>query len=212
MLIESRPGLTVVGEAANEQDALKAALDQPDIILLGLDLGAEESLAVLPELLTRAKKARALILTDHRDPDLDQKAIRLGAMGLVYKEEPAEALTKVIERVHAGEVWLNGSTIARILASMRRAGDGECANPEDNKIATLTDREREVIALIAEGLRNRNIAERLFISSTTVRHHLTSIFGKLGVSDRLELLIYAYRNGLARPPFYAGLQPGVRHG
>ena len=75
---------------------------------------------------------------------------------------------------------------------------GVAADPEQAKIATLTEREREVIALLAEGLRNREIAQRLFLSETTVTHHLTSIFTKLGVSDRLQLLVYVHRHGLAR--------------
>jgi DNA-binding NarL/FixJ family response regulator len=96
-------------------------------------------------------------------------------------------------------IWLDGSTTASLLAELSQAGlkkeDGEAP-----KIASLSGRERDVITLIGEGLNNKRIAERLYISETTVRHHLTSIFSKLGVSDRLELLVYAYRNKLAGLP------------
>jgi DNA-binding NarL/FixJ family response regulator len=119
-------------------------------------------------------------------------------MGVVLKEKAAETLLRAIERVHAGEVWLERAMMASVLSQMTRAS--QQPDPEAAKIATLTTREREVIALIGEGLRNRQIAERLFISETTVRHHLTSIFAKLEVADRLELVIYAFRHALVRPP------------
>jgi DNA-binding NarL/FixJ family response regulator len=200
MLIESRPGLAVVGEAATTSDAVATAgREQPDLILLDLDLGGDSGLDILPELFATAKQARVLLLTGVRDPEEHHRAIRLGAMGVVLKEKAAEDLLKAIEKVHAGEVWLDGALMARVLGRSL-PGDPATTNPEVAKIATLTEREREVIALICEGLQNKLIGERLFISETTVRHHLTSIFDKLGVTNRLELVIYAYRHGLAKLP------------
>jgi DNA-binding NarL/FixJ family response regulator len=90
--------------------------------------------------------------------------------------------------------------MADVLSDMKRSGKPKKADPEAGKIASLTNREREVIALVGEGIKSKEIAGRLFISETTVRHHLTSIFDKLGVADRVELLIYAYRHRLATPP------------
>ena len=201
MLIESRSGMRVVGEAANRSDALAAtAREQPDIILLDLDLGGSSSLDFLPELLSAAATARVLTLTGVRDPELHRRAVRLGVMGVVVKEKAAEVLLRAIEKVHAGEVWLERAMITRVLREMTRRDEPTQTDPEAAKIATLTAREREVIALIGEGLKNQQIARRLFISETTVRHHLTAIFAKLGVADRLELVIYAYRHGLAKPP------------
>ena len=201
MLIESRPGLAVVGEAATTSDAVATAgREQPDLILLDLDLGGDNGLDILPELSATAKQARVLLLTGVRDPEEHLRAIRLGAMGVVLKEKAAEDLLKAIEKVHAGEVWLDGALMARVLGRSLPGGDVAAINPETAKITTLTEREREVIALICEGLQNKLIGERLFISETTVRHHLTSIFDKLGVTNRLELVIYAYRHGLAKLP------------
>jgi len=201
MLIESRPGLAVVGEAATTSDAVAAAgREQPDLILLDLDLGGDSGLDILPELFATAKQARVLLLTGVRDPEEHHRAIRLGAMGVVLKEKAAEDLLKAIEKVHAGEVWLDGALMARVLGRSLPGGDTAATNPEAAKMTTLTEREREVIALICEGLQNKLIGERLFISETTVRHHLTSIFDKLGVTNRLELVIYAYRHGLAKLP------------
>jgi two-component system nitrate/nitrite response regulator NarL len=94
------------------------------------------------------------------------------------------------------ELWLDRAATARVLSRMT-SGDGDV---ERRKIETLTTREQEILALVAQGLRNKEIAEGLFISEVTVRHHLTSIFGKLEVNDRLALVMYAFRHGLAEPP------------
>lgn len=201
MLIESRPGLQVVGEAATTNEALAiVGQAQPDIILLDLDLGGDSGLDILPELFTTAKQARVLMLTGVRDPEEHHRAVRLGAMGVVLKEKAADDLLKAIEKVYAGEVWLDGALMARVLGRSGPVGEIAAINPETARISSLTEREREVIALICEGLQNKLIGERLFISETTVRHHLTSIFDKLGVTNRLELVIYAYRHGLAKLP------------
>jgi two-component system nitrate/nitrite response regulator NarL len=197
MLLESQPGITVVAETDSCASALEAtAHKQPDIILLDLDLGEQNALDCLPDLLEAANQVRVIILTGIRDAELHQEAVRLGAVGLVLKEQATETLINAIECVQAGEVWLDRTLVTRILGRMNRTSQQR--DSEADRIAALTEREREVITLIGEGLRNRQIAERLFISETTVRHHLTAIFDKLGVSDRLELVIYAYRHGLTR--------------
>ena len=201
LLIESRPGLQVVGEAATRPAALTAAArEHPDLILLDLDLGGSSGLDFLPELLAAAPAARVLILTGLRDAEVHRRAVRLGAMGVVVKDKAAEVLLQAIEKVHAGEVWLERTMMAATLRELTRRGTATPHDPEAAKIATLTAREREVIALVGTGLKNRQIAQRLFISETTVRHHLTAVFAKLGVADRLELVIYAYRHGLATAP------------
>ena len=198
LLLESRPGLVVVGEAANHADALALATrEQPDVILLDLALGAENGLDLLPRLLTAAGRARVLILTGVVDVEDHRQAIRRGAMGLVLKEQAPEVLLKAIEKVHAGEVWLDRAMLARVLGEMV-SGAAKPANVEATQIATLTEREREVIALVGEGLKNKQIGDRLSITETTVRHHLTSIFTKLGVESRLEMVIFAHRHGLTK--------------
>jgi two-component system nitrate/nitrite response regulator NarL len=200
MLMESRPEIMVVGEAGNGAEALAViARTQPDLIVLDLDLGGESGLDYFPELRTAASTARVLVLTGVRDPELHRRAVRLGAMGLVLKEEAAEVLLQAIEKVHAGEVWLEPAMVASILGEMTGMRASQPPDPEAAKIASLTEREREVVTLISQGLRNKQTAERLGISETTVRHHLTSIFAKLEVTDRLELVIYTHRHGLARP-------------
>jgi DNA-binding NarL/FixJ family response regulator len=201
LLIERHSGLTVVGEAANRADALAvAAREQPDIILLDLDLRGESGLDLLPELCNAVAGVRVIVLTGMPDSEKHRKAVRLGAMGLVLKEHADEVLIKAIEKVHAGEIWIPPAMVASVLADMSRPHRAAQPDPEAARIASLTSREREVIALIGEGLKNKQIAARLSISEATVSHHLTSIFEKLGAGNRFDLVIYAYRHGLAHPP------------
>lgn len=199
-LMADEPGLVVIGQATNRVEALDAARLMPDVILLEPMLGAESGLDFLPDLLRIATEARILVLTTELDFDLHLRAVRLGAVGVVPKTEPAITLFKAIRKVHTGEVWLNRSIMAAVISDFRDGGLEKKPRPEAAKIASLTDRELEVIGLIGEGRKNKQIGERLFISEATVRHHLTSIFEKLGVADRLELMIYAYQHGLATLP------------
>jgi DNA-binding NarL/FixJ family response regulator len=196
LLIESAPTLKVIGEVGKASEALGIiANEPPDIILFSIS--AEEELDLLPELMAAAKQARVMILTGRRNPKIHQHAIRLGATGVVSMDTRPKTFLKAIEKVHMGEIWLNRSMTANVLAGFINANQE--VDQETAKIATLTKREREVIILIGEGLKNKQISARLFISEATVRHHLTSIFDKLDVSDRLELIIYAYRHALTKP-------------
>ena len=201
MLLESQSGIMVVGEASSCADALAlATCTQPDVIVLDLDLGGENAVENIPTLLRTAPETRILVLTGLRDPEVHRQAIRHGALGLVFKEKAVETLLQAITKVRAGEVWLEPTMIAQVLGDLTRPQLSPQTSSEATKIARLTEREREVITLVGEGLRNRFIAERLYISEATVRHHLTAIFAKLDVSDRFELAIYAYQHGLAKPP------------
>ena len=201
LLVESRPDCRVVAEAGTADEAVAAAArEQPQVILLDLDLGSDSGLECLPRLHQAAPAARVLVLTGLRDPEIHQQAVRLGAAGVVVKDKAADSLLKAIERVHAGETWLDRVTTANLLAELSRGQRSSVADPDQTRIASLTSREVEVVALITEGLRNKQIADRLHISEATVRHHLTSVFSKLEVPDRLGLTIYAFRHGLAQKP------------
>ena len=201
MLLESQSGIMVVGEASSCADALAlATCTQPDVIVLDLDLGGENAVESIPTLLRTAPETRILVLTGLRDPEVHRQAIRHGALGLVFKEKAVETLLQAITKVRAGEVWLEPTMIAQVLGDLTRPQLSPQISSEATKIARLTEREREVITLVGEGLRNKHIAARLYISEATVRHHLTAIFAKLDISDRFELAIYAYQHGLAKPP------------
>jgi len=195
-VIGNETGMTVVGHAADRIGALDTARLQPDVILLELVVGEDSSLDFLPDLLRIAERARVLIVTGTIDSELQIRAARLGAVGVLLKSEPACNLIKAIRKVHSGEVWFRRTIMSAFMSGMLQEGPSK-KGPEATKIDSLTAREREVITSLGEGLRNKQIGERLFVSETTVRHYLTSIFDKLVVSDRLELMVYAYKHGLA---------------
>jgi two-component system, NarL family, nitrate/nitrite response regulator NarL len=197
MLIENHPGMKVVAMASNRAEAMElSASADPNLILLDLDLGGENAVEFITLLRETAPNARILVLTGVRDTNAHRQAVQLGSMGIVLKEHAPDVLIKAIEKVHAGEIWLDRPTMGRMLREMS-ARDEKVVDPEVVKIESLTQRELDVVALIAEGLKNKQIAQRLFISETTVTHHLSSIYSKLGVSDRLELVIYAFSHKLA---------------
>src|SRR5690349_821009 len=200
MLIEQDQTMSVVGMAGTRAEALQlTAKERPDIILLDLMLGDDDGLEFLPELCRLSPDSRTLILTGVQTTDSHRLAIRRGAMGIVLKQQAADLLLKAIRKVHAGEVWIDRSMMGSVLEDVRSERT-EAPDPEAAKINSLTPREREVVALVSEGLKNKLIGERLFISETTVSHHFSSVFSKLDVSDRLELIIYAFRHDLAKMP------------
>ena len=198
MLIEHDQRMQVVAQAGNRTEALeRAASEHPDVIILDLVLGDEDGLSFLPELCQASPDSRVLVLTGVQNSDAHRRAIRRGAMGIVLKEHAADQLLKAIMKVNEGEVWIERSMMGSMIQEFSKPA---MVDPELSKIESLTEREREVIALIGEGLKNKQVGERLFISETTVTHHLSSVFSKLEVSDRLELIIYAFRHGLAEIP------------
>ncbi|HXG65786.1 MAG TPA: response regulator transcription factor [Blastocatellia bacterium] len=201
MLIESEPGLKVVGEAGDRAEGLAvAAREQPDVIILDIDLGGDNGLDFLPELVSAASGSRILVLTGVPDPRQHRRALSMGVMGLVLKDKAAGILINAIKKVHGGEVWLDQATMVSALAKTPPVSEAGKGDPEAEKIATLTRREREVLGLVAQGLTNQQIAEQLFISLATARHHVEALYSKLGLSSRLQLILYAYKHGLASPP------------
>lgn len=201
MLINSHPRMQVIGEAGNAQEALASLPQlQPDILLLHIYQDGEMSLSLLSQIRDFTDRTKILVLTEADRTEFHQRAVKLGVIGLVYKEQDSTILLKAIEKVFAGEAWLDRSITATVLSEMSRGKDARSTDPEVLKIESLTEREKDVIALVGKGLHNKQIAAQLFISEKTVRYHLTSIFSKLEISDRFELALYAYRNGLAQIP------------
>jgi DNA-binding NarL/FixJ family response regulator len=227
LLVNHQPGFRVVGAASTIKDALTIAeREQPDVALLDIKLGNEDGIDCLPQMQTVSPKTRALILTGLSDIETHYAAVSQGAMGIVRKIEGPDILMNAIRKVLAGEVWFSSELMTRVVNDLRQAranavmetqgADGAITGVapalewrvpvsrrdayEEVKIARLTDREREVIELIGQGMRNQQIADKLCISVITVRHHLTSIFSKLELGDRFELAIYSFRHGLAKPP------------
>lgn len=200
MLIENHPDLQVIGEAAHCREALEAAARlQPDLVLLDLDLGADSDLDIIPQLIALRDGLRVLILTGVRDTELQRRAIRLGAVGVVLKEQAEDVLIKAIRKVHAGELWIDHGMTAVLMQEFRGPHEHAPADSQAARIVSLSPREREVVSLVGQGLSACKIAEHLHISEKTVRNHLASIYAKLEVADRLELALYAVKNGLTEP-------------
>ena len=200
-LIESaKPGMEVAGSATNCTEALDL-LDKvaPDVILLDLDLGTENGLDAIPQLIA-GSKAKILVLTGLRDLSVHDKAVLAGARGVVEKEASAETILTAIGKVHEGQLWLDRAAAGRIFVEFSRKGAAQAADPEREKISALTEREREIVAVTAAhaGATARTIAEMLHISEHTLHNHLTSIYDKLGVANRLELFAYAHKHGLTK--------------
>jgi two-component system nitrate/nitrite response regulator NarL len=202
-LIEGEtPRMQVVGKATTSAEALQL-LDalRPDIILLDIDLGGENGIHAIPALLGKSN-SKVLVLTGSRDASLHDSAVLAGAMGVVEKGEPAETILKAIQKVHDGEVWLNRVATGRVFLEMSRSKSTDEQTPEQKKIATLTPRERQIVAEIGSdaAASSRVIAERLKISEHTLRNHIASIYEKLQVSSRLELFAFAGRHGILKGP------------
>lgn len=193
-LIASEGAMDVVGECANDSDALAAAMAAvPDVVVMDVDLVSHNGGRpdVVTRLLGTAKPRPVLILTSNdSDPPSLAAALASGAWGIVLKDRPPEVFLRAIRAVVAGEAWLEPATLARVFGPPGRRRKPEVA-------PALTRREREIVELVCLGLKNRKIGERLFISETTVRHHLTSIFSKLAVTSRLELMRYSYSGRVA---------------
>lgn len=200
-LLERHAAFRVVGEAGNDAEASALiARELPDIVLFEPDGIGDDQCELIVQAHVGASRARLMLVTQSNDTVLHRRAVRLGAMGIVLKDQPAETLLKAIHKVHAGEAWLDRAMMADVITQFARGQGAAVESPEQARIALLTPREREVIGLIGKGMKNREVAEQLSVSEFTVRHHLTSIFSKLQVSDRLELIIFAYKFGLVDLP------------
>jgi DNA-binding NarL/FixJ family response regulator len=181
-LIDGDEDITIVGEAQNGAECIKLlAKLKPDILLLDLRMPDKDGLAVLEEVNFDQTPTRVIVLTAAEDD-----------RGVVLKQSATDLLVKSIHRVHAGEIWLDNRMTAEVMKAFAKSSD---AGPRREK-PLLSDREKEIVQLVAQGFRNKEIGEKLFISEQTVKNHLHNIFDKLGVSDRLELALYAIHHRL----------------
>jgi DNA-binding NarL/FixJ family response regulator len=192
-LLEGEEELTIVGEASNGNDCIKLLGKlKPDILLLDLRMPDKDGLAVLEEVNFDSLPTRVIVLTAAEDDRDVVRAMRLGARGIVLKQSATDLLVKSIFKVYGGEIWLDNHMTAEVMKAFSKSSD---SGPRREK-PLLSDREKEIVQLVAQGYRNKEIGEKLFISEQTVKNHLHNIFDKLGVSDRLELALYAIHHRL----------------
>ncbi|VVP36205.1 MULTISPECIES: LuxR C-terminal-related transcriptional regulator [Pseudomonas] len=199
-LVESaQPRLALAGSVASvAQYLLSLHQYAPDVVVLDLDSeGCIESLADLH----RQTKAKILVVTGSSDVALHDSAVLAGARGVVDKRESASASTllKAIEKVHDGELWIDRNATSRIFLELARKKVERDIDPEQQKIAKLTRREQQTIASLARdpSAPGKLVAEKLHISEHTLRNHLTSIYSKLGLTNRVDLYAYAHKHGLS---------------
>ena len=199
MVIETQqPRMQVAATANTPADAIEAARrEHPDLILLDMDLGTTTGLDLMPELL-KASDAKVLFLTGSQEPAVHNDAILKGARGVILKTESAKVILRAIERVHAGEIWASNATLSSIFDQLNRQKNAP-PDPDQLKIASLTTREREIIAALVnfESSTNDELADRLCISNSTLKNHLTTIYAKLAVANRIQLLKYALKHKIA---------------
>jgi DNA-binding NarL/FixJ family response regulator len=196
-LLDSDDEITIVGEARNGAECLKKLGElKPDILLLDLRMPDKNGFAVLEEVNFDTIPTRVIVLTAAEDDRDLVRVMRLGARGVVLKESAIDLLVKSIHHVHAGEIWLN----SRMTAGVINAFSASSKSGARSEKPLLSDREMEIVQLVAQDFQNKKIGKKLFISEYTVKNHLHNIFDKLGVSDRLELALYAIHHCLIEKP------------
>jgi two-component system, NarL family, nitrate/nitrite response regulator NarL len=200
------PTLQLIGEASDGMEAIEKTVSlDPDVVLMELKLPRVDGLTVLRSIQARASRSRVILFSssDHKEDFVE--AMKLGCSGILSKDSSITLIEKSIQKVFAGEIWLDSNTTAAVIRqfasptdfpAVHAGGNGKAARER----AQLSQREREIIVLIAQGYKNKEIAEKMFITEQTVKNHLHNVFDKLGVSDRLELALYAIHNSLHLRP------------
>lgn len=200
-VLADHPAISIVGEATDGMDAIEKAVTlEPDVVLMDIRLPRVDGLTVLRSIQTRAPKSKILLFAapEHREEFVE--AMKLGCSGVLHKDVQTSLIEKSIRKVFAGEIWLDSNTTVAVMRKFATPGESLSPGPGNGKTvrerAQLSQREREIIVLIAQGYKNKEIAEKMFITEQTVKNHLHNVFDKLGVSDRLELALYAIHNSL----------------
>ncbi|MCK2035836.1 response regulator transcription factor [Microbacterium sp. SSW1-49] len=193
MLVASQPDLEVVGEAGDGREALDVVrTTRPDVVLMDIRMPVMDGLTATAEILTQPDAPRIVMLTTFDLDEAAARAIRQGASGFLLKDADPEFLLAAIRTVHAGSSVIAASATRDLFAHF-----AEAPKPVPEQYTTLTDREREIFALAARGLSNAEIAAREFLSEATVKTHISRILTKLGLRDRVQLVVFAFEHGLA---------------
>jgi two-component system nitrate/nitrite response regulator NarL len=202
LIDEAQTGMEVVAMASDCASAVEFAdKSEADVVVLDSDLVVGESYPAEIHTLASGRSPRVLIYSGDRDSGLHQHAILRGACGVVHKGDEPEVLLKAIAKVHEGQLWLDRSTTGRIFVELSRQKSDPAAVLIKQKLNSLTEREHDVVRTLVNvpGADNKKLADRLHIGEHTLRNHLSRIYDKLGVPNRLELYVFAQRHGLSGP-------------
>jgi len=192
--LETQEDITVVAEAGSGEEAVRLAAEHaPDVALMDLIMPGMDGVEATRRLTTRSPRTRVVMLTSYHDDEHIFPAIRAGALSYVLKEVGPEELADAIRKAAAGEAVLHPRVAARVVRELHGA-----RRDEPNVFHELSDRELEVLKLIADGLSNAEIAGRLYVSEKTVKSHVSNILGKLHLADRTQAAVYAWRQGVVR--------------
>lgn len=192
-LLENEPGFRVVAEAANGAEAVRAVRQlRPDILLLDMAMPLVPGLQALQELSSTGLAVRTIVLTAAIESEEVVEVLQRGARGVILKEAASALLFKCIRCVAGGQYWVGREEVGNLIEYLRGAGD----RLQQRDRHHLTRRELEIVSAIVAGLSNKEMARQFAISEQTVKHHLTRIYGKLGVSNRLELALLAIQRRL----------------
>ncbi len=198
VLLGAQPDIEVAGEAENGQQALaQVGLLKPDVVLMDVRMPIMNGLEATRELLQQPEPPKVLVLTTFDLDDYVYEALRAGASGFLLKDASAGELAAAVRIVAAGDALLSPSVTKRLIAEFSRLGAPR--GPSKDRLAELTERETEVLALIARGLSNSEIAAELVVAEQTVKTHFGRVLMKLGLRDRPQAIVYAYETGLVRP-------------
>ena len=188
-ILDLEPGLKVLSQAAEGEEGMRLALElRPDVILMDVQMPGVNGVEATARICREWPEARIIILTTFDRDDYVYQGVRAGALGYLLKDTPAERLVSTIRRVHSGEVFIQPEIASRALR--------ELMHPQAQPLVTLSEREREVLVLLAQGLSNREIAERLVIAEGTVKNHVSNVLGKLQAENRTQAADIARRRGL----------------
>lgn len=196
-LLSLEDDIEIVGEASDGREVLQVVQQtEPDVVILDLRMPNLDGLSALQALQQMNKRAKVIVLTASEDKNEFVQAMKFGCSGIVLKQTAPELIVKSIRKVNAGEIWLDSHTTAAVMRQFAAPGDVIGGTAKGRERSPLSAREREIVSLVAQGYKNKEMAEKMFISEQTVKNHLHNIFDKLGVSDRLELALYAIHKGL----------------
>lgn len=199
LLLDGEDGISVVGEAADGAEGVRLAHAlQPHVVLMDLRMPRVDGVEATKQLRAELPSVRVLVLTTYGDDALMQAALRAGAAGYLLKDAETVDIVAAIQAVRRGGVWLQTPGAAALLGRLAQQGSSTGPAEHDGNEARLTPRELDVVRLIARGWDNRQIADALVVTEATIKTHINNIFAKLDVTDRSQVVVYAYRHGLAR--------------